>query len=430
MTAGQLNPSTPLFLVTSDEIYGAIREWDAMETLGLSEDAQGGVVYLPAQAIRAAVPSGHILTPPPGLAGTAYTPKNQDVQAFAGWWYTHSKFVHADAVEERVGRLSASGLALKTVPVNHRCVHAYGVVLTHTARAPSRGQWGLAYSGDTIPSSALAYAARARGADVFLHEATMGDDMVADAFAKRHSTMGQALGVVAAARTPLAVLTHFSQRYPKLPKIAPAAADDTGSGGGGGGATVALSFDLMRLRLSDAWKFPLFVPALEMLYRADDETSAPGTPPAAPARAGGQQKQGREAPPSSGGGWTYLLWEVSAVAKDAGPPGAAGGLVEAALVSLHGQAGGAAVRVAVVHSEAAGGGRVGLAQRAVLRVARRDADVLASALVAMPVAGHRPRILARAHAPDALWASVAGAGSAAAPRPPWVTRELAELEDL
>ena len=57
----------------------------------------------------------------------------------------------------------------------------------------------------------------ARGATVLVHEATFEDGMEEDAVKKRHSTVGEAVKVGNDARAYRTVLTHFSQRYPKVP---------------------------------------------------------------------------------------------------------------------------------------------------------------------------------------------------------------------
>ena len=118
---------------------------------------------------------------------------------------------------------------LVSVPVRH-CKDAYGIVLT---------LWGgekIVYSGDTRPCDRLARAGA--GATLLIHEATFDDDRMQDAVRKRHSTVGEALGVAGKMRARWTVLTHFSQRYPRI--IGAEKAGDDGSGGreGEGGGIV------------------------------------------------------------------------------------------------------------------------------------------------------------------------------------------------
>lgn len=52
-----------------------------------------------------------------------------------------------------------------------------------------------------------------------LPQATFDDSLHEEAVAKNHSTIGEAVAAGAAAGAYLTMLTHFSQRYPKLPVI-------------------------------------------------------------------------------------------------------------------------------------------------------------------------------------------------------------------
>ncbi|KAL8639899.1 MAG: hypothetical protein Q9228_003125 [Teloschistes exilis] len=76
----------------------------------------------------------------------------------------------------------------------------------------------LSYSGDCRPSSQLVQIGK--GSTVLVHEATFDDAMQADADAKKHSTMSEAIGVALAMGAKSLLLTHFSQRYQKIPELA------------------------------------------------------------------------------------------------------------------------------------------------------------------------------------------------------------------
>jgi len=98
-----------------------------------------------------------------------------------------------------------------SVPVAH-CRNAFAVILENTCFGR------LVYSGDCRPSRPLAYAAL--GADLLIHEATFANGMEAEASLKRHSTVGEALQVAVDMKAKAVILTHFSQRYPKVPPVA------------------------------------------------------------------------------------------------------------------------------------------------------------------------------------------------------------------
>ncbi|KAI9766890.1 MAG: hypothetical protein M1840_006187 [Geoglossum simile] len=73
----------------------------------------------------------------------------------------------------------------------------------------------FSYSGDCRPSKD--FATIGRGSTVLLHEATFDDELQGDAKAKKHSTTSEALGVGVAMGARRVILTHFSQRYQKIP---------------------------------------------------------------------------------------------------------------------------------------------------------------------------------------------------------------------
>ncbi|KAI9878649.1 MAG: hypothetical protein M1830_000320 [Pleopsidium flavum] len=106
---------------------------------------------------------------------------------------------------------TATGLAdLQAVDVNH-CHGAKAVTLTFP------NGFKFSYSGDCRPS--LPFAEIGKGSTVLLHEATFEDELQGDALAKKHSTTSEALGVGVAMGARRVLLTHFSQRYQKIPNL-------------------------------------------------------------------------------------------------------------------------------------------------------------------------------------------------------------------
>ncbi|KAK3369202.1 hypothetical protein B0T24DRAFT_632098 [Lasiosphaeria ovina] len=155
-----------------------------------------------------------------------------------------------------------SGLPNVDVCMVRHTPEATAVVFTWPESA---GGLKIAYSGDCRPSSD--FASLGRGADLLIHECTF-DNEVDHAIAKSHSTMSEALGVARNMGARKLLLTHFSQRYPKLPVI---------GGGGDEGEVrnedgslqfdgpILSAFDLMRVKLGDFRKAQLFVPAIQEL---------------------------------------------------------------------------------------------------------------------------------------------------------------------
>ena len=111
----------------------------------------------------------------------------------------------------------ATGLTnLSTVPVHH-CTGAQAISLTFPTG------FKFSYSGDCRPSKA--FATMGKGSTVLLHEATFDDELQGDAMAKKHSTTSEALGVGKAMGAKRVLLTHFSQRYQKIPSMSAMPAD-------------------------------------------------------------------------------------------------------------------------------------------------------------------------------------------------------------
>ena len=141
----------------------------------------------------------------------------------------------------------------QSIPVQH-CPNAYAVVLDGT----SFGR--LVYSGDCRPSRALALAGQ--GANVLIHEATFEDGMEAEACLKRHCTIGEALRVAKQMKAQTVILTHFSQRYPKIPPLP----SDDHYNDANDAAPVIFAFDFMTLRPCDLYLASHLTPALRLLY--------------------------------------------------------------------------------------------------------------------------------------------------------------------
>jgi ribonuclease Z len=119
---------------------------------------------------------------------------------------------HAPPTHHGAGRDTAmpamrnAGFVGWACPRVKHCYEAYGLVLEH-----AQG-WKLVVSGDTAePCEELRRLGH--GATILVHEATFRDEHAADAAAKRHSTLGQALAAAAAMGVWRVLLTHFSARY-------------------------------------------------------------------------------------------------------------------------------------------------------------------------------------------------------------------------
>lgn len=150
--------------------------------------------------------------------------------------------------------INAYGLSsIVACQVTH-CHQALAVVL----KFPNG--FSVAYSGDCRPSSE--FARIGKGATVLIHEATFDNELEGDAVAKKHSTTADALWVAKNMGARRILLTHFSQRYQKIPVM-----DNSGD------QIAIVAFDYMRCKVGDFAKVAEFRPALLKLYEneATDE---------------------------------------------------------------------------------------------------------------------------------------------------------------
>ncbi|ODQ82994.1 hypothetical protein BABINDRAFT_170080 [Babjeviella inositovora NRRL Y-12698] len=117
--------------------------------------------------------------------------------------------------ETRIQKLYAElGLRLISTCKAIHCKWAYSIVLHfHSEQLDFK----IAYSGDTRPN--IMFAEIAHDSDLLLHEATLEDELIEDAIYKRHSTISEAIYMARLMRAKKLILTHFSQRYWKVPDL-------------------------------------------------------------------------------------------------------------------------------------------------------------------------------------------------------------------
>ena len=146
-----------------------------------------------------------LLTIGPGILGS-WLRKYRKCQPIAFDFVNCSDLTQLDSLAYVAvkGRLE---IGLRTVAVTH-CQAAYGVVLQYP------GAEKVVYSGDTRPCLGLIQAGQ--GADLLLHEATFEDELAQDAMERKHCTVSEALEVADKMDAHFTLLTHFSQRYPKV----------------------------------------------------------------------------------------------------------------------------------------------------------------------------------------------------------------------
>lgn len=110
----------------------------------------------------------------------------------------------------------------------------------------------ITYSGDTLPSDDLVHIGQ--NSDVLIHEATMEDDLEKEARIKMHSTVSQAIEIGSRMSAKFVILTHFSQRYAKIPRMDKHVEN------------VAIGFDNMEVTLNDLPMMHLMYEPLKVMF--------------------------------------------------------------------------------------------------------------------------------------------------------------------
>lgn len=138
----------------------------------------------------------------------------------------------------------------------HHCPYSYGIALEMKNLMKSDRHPGetvkITYSGDTLPCADLVYIGQ--NSDVLIHEATMEDDLLKEAKIKMHSTVSQAIDVGKRMNAKFVILTHFSQRYAKIPRMELNVEN------------VAIGFDNMEVTLNDLPMMHLMYEPLKVMF--------------------------------------------------------------------------------------------------------------------------------------------------------------------
>lgn len=217
-------PEEPLYLISNRMVFLYLRDYNALEELGFSEDALARVVP---------ILSDEIHWRNKGRGGWNYGDQDQKGSKLA-----------AGALCKALGLQK-----INTVDVEHRA-RCHGLIVKHL------DGWSVVFSGDTIPTQKLVQAGA--GATLLIHEATMANDQVDMARAKMHSTFGQAIDIGKSMNAQNILLTHFSARYPKMP---PSVSERQA-----GDPVVAFAFDHANIKIGDMWKMGAYARAIEQSF--------------------------------------------------------------------------------------------------------------------------------------------------------------------
>lgn len=97
------------------------------------------------------------------------------------------------------------------------CNWAYSCSITY--QLDEQNEFKVSFSGDTRPNLYKFSNGIGKHSDLLIHEATLENELIEDAKIKRHCTINEAIEVANAMETKKLILTHFSQRYPKVPNL-------------------------------------------------------------------------------------------------------------------------------------------------------------------------------------------------------------------
>ncbi|KAE8884621.1 hypothetical protein PF005_g18931 [Phytophthora fragariae] len=167
---------------------------------------------------------------------------------------------HAEAARAHAWlRESLNISQIECVPVKH-AHQSYAAVVTFVNGAK------LAFSGDCRPSDKLAE--KAIGAFLVVHEATFEDDLAKEAKDKAHCTMAEAIEVGRQAKARHLLLTHFSQRYPKMAVLSSATEDNRAADEAP--MEILTAIDMLSLRFREL-RQPNLMEVCTQLMTQDDE---------------------------------------------------------------------------------------------------------------------------------------------------------------
>ncbi|XP_050346444.1 ribonuclease Z, mitochondrial [Nymphalis io] len=138
---------------------------------------------------------------------------------------------------------------IRTCYVAH-CPNAFGVAIDVDQ------QYKITYSGDTIPCPELVEIGK--NSTLLIHEATMEDELAGEARIKMHSTTSQAINIGREMNAKYTILTHFSQRYARLPRLNAHILNDNN--------TVGIAFDNMQITMDDLELLPHMYAPLQLMF--------------------------------------------------------------------------------------------------------------------------------------------------------------------
>lgn len=144
------------------------------------------------------------------------------------------------------------GISTITTCLVRHCPNSFGISIEIPTSNPEPIK--ITYSGDTMPCYDLTNLGK--NSTILIHEATMENELVLEARKKMHSTLSQAIDQGKKMNAKYTLLTHFSQRYAKLPRFENSRLEEN----------VGIAFDNMEVTMFDLPHLYLLYPTLKLLF--------------------------------------------------------------------------------------------------------------------------------------------------------------------
>ena len=163
-----------------------------------------------------------------------------------------------DVIEEDVKKAIIDEVKIKsisTIPAFH-CPNAACVAIV------TKNDYKIVFSGDTRPIDLLVdLGKKGQKTNLLIHEATMEHSMLEDCKVKKHSTFTEAVEISKKMKAEQTILTHFSQRYAKLPILDEFQVEDAKNCG--------IAFDHMVISPKTIPAIPKMYPALKEMFEEE-----------------------------------------------------------------------------------------------------------------------------------------------------------------
>lgn len=156
--------------------------------------------------------------------------------------------------QEDANKLGLEKMVISRVP---HCFQSTGISIT--TKDSKGNDYKICFSGDCLPGENLTKIGM--NCDLLIHEATFSEHFESEALKRRHSTTEQAIEQGKKMNAKFTLLTHYSQRYAKLPPNSKSYSEKVGS-----------AFDFLSVNPSTVHRTSYFKDVAKVLFKdAEDD---------------------------------------------------------------------------------------------------------------------------------------------------------------